>query len=92
MKNPSHKKIPGKFFPGILDFFYFFIIVNAIVATKKPRKILKKFSVSTQKIPGIICPVVIYVPTAITNPSIARRELRSSASGVNPNFIVLLRC
>ena len=37
--------------------------------------------------PGMTCPVVKYAPTAATKPIIARRALRISASGVNPNFM-----
>tara|TARA_B100000886_G_C20347956_1_gene459551 strand:+ start:46 stop:168 length:123 start_codon:yes stop_codon:yes gene_type:complete len=32
--------------------------------------------------PGMICPVVTYAPTAATNPSIAAQPLNLSASGV----------
>jgi len=54
---------------------------------KKPSLFSEGLSQST---PGIICPVVRYVPTAMTKPSIARRALRISASGVKPNFIIVL--
>lgn len=35
----------------------------------------------TQKIPGMICPVVAYAPKAATKPSIAAQPLNFSASG-----------
>ena len=58
------------------------------LSTQKTEMIIFSIVLTYQKTPGMICPVVRYAPTAATNPIIAARALRISASGVNPNFIV----